>query len=151
MEIYRIAFIGHREILGHYWIEDKIEQIVRDNIRMKEYVEFYVGRNGMFDILVASVIKRVQKAVGHHNSSLILIQPYRMADDQYYEEYYDEVQYPVDVGTHPKAAITKRNRWMIENADLLVAFVEEDRKGGAEAALKYAKKLGRSIINLFIM
>ena len=151
MEIYRIAFIGHREILGHYCIEDKIEQIVRDNIRMKEYVEFYVGRNGMFDILVASVIKRVQKAVGHHNSSLILIQPYRMADDQYYEEYYDEVQYPVDVSTHPKAAITKRNRWMIENADLLVAFVEEGRRGGAEAALKYAKKLGRSIINLFIM
>ena len=114
----------------------------------KSFVEFYMGRNGDFDISAASAIKRAKKAVGDHNSYLILIQPYRMKDDHYYEKYYDEVQYPVDFTTHPKAAITKRNRWMIENADLLIAFVEEGRKGGADTALKYAKKLEKEIINL---
>ena len=148
LEIYRIAFIGHREIYGHYRLEDQIEQIARDKLYEKEYVEFYVGRNGDFDISVASAIKRAQKAVGHHNSCLILLQPYPMKDDEYYEKFYDEVQYPVDSRTHPKAAITKRNRWMIENAELLVAFVEEGRNGGAMTTLKYAQTRGMEIINL---
>ena len=148
LEIYRIAFIGHREIYGHYRLEDQIEQIARDKLYEKEYVEFYVGRNGDFDISVASAVKRAQKAVGHHNSCLILLQPYPMKDDEYYEKFYDEVQYPVDNRTHPKAAITKRNRWMIENAELLVAFVEEGRNGGAMTTLKYAQTRGIEIINL---
>ena len=148
MEIYRIAFIGHREIYGHYRLEEKIEQIAREKLHEKEYVEFYVGRNGDFDISVASAIKRAQKAVGHHNSCLILLQPYPMKDDEYYEKFYDELQYPVDSKTHPKAAITKRNQWMVENAELLVAFVEEGRKGGAFNTLKYAQKIGVEIINL---
>ena len=148
MDIYRIAFIGHREIYGHYRLEDRIEQIARDKLYEKEYVEFYVGRNGDFDISVASAIKRAQNAVGHHNSCLILLQPYRMKDDEYYEKFYDEVQYPVSFKTHPKAAITERNKWMIDNAELLVAFVEDGRKGGALTTLKYAEKKGVPIINL---
>ena len=148
MEIYRIAFIGHREIYGHYRLEENIEQIAREKLHEKEYVEFYVGRNGDFDISVASAIKRAQKAVGHHNSCLILLQPYPMKDDEYYEKFYDELQYPVDSKIHPKAAITKRNPWMVENAELLVAFVEEGRKGGALNTLKYAQKIGVEIINL---
>ena len=108
MEIYRIAFIGHREIYGHYLLEDQIEQIARDKLYEKEYVEFYVGRNGDFDISLASAIKRAQNAVGHHNSCLILLQPYPMKEDEYYEKFYDEVQYPVDSKTHPKAAIMKK-------------------------------------------
>ena len=39
---------------------------------------------------------------------------------------------------------------MIDNADLLVAYVEPDRKGGALTTLKYAEKKGVEIINLAI-
>ena len=148
VDIYRIAFIGHRETYGHYRLEDQIEQIARDKLYEKEYVEFYVGRNGDFDISVASAIKRAQNAVGHHNSCLILLQPYPMRDDEYYEKFYDEVQYPVSFKTYPKSAITKRNKWMVDNSELLVAFVEEGRKGGALTTLKYAEKKGVPIINL---
>ena len=148
MDIYRIAFIGHREIYGHYRLEDQIEQIARDKLCEKEYVEFYVGRNGDFDISVASAIKRAQNAVGHHNSSLVLLQPYPTKDDPYYEKFYDEIWYPIDGKTHPKAAITKRNQWMVDNADLLICYVEEGRKGGALTTLKYAEKQGVEIINL---
>ena len=49
--------------------------------------------------------------------------------------------------TNPKAAITKRNQWMIENTELLVAFVEEGRKGGAYTAIKYAEKQNKENIN----
>ena len=151
MNIYRVAFIGHREIYGHYRLEDKIEQIAKDLLREKEYVDFYVGRNGDFDISTASAIKRAQKAIGHHNSSLILLLPYSMKDEKYYEKFYDEIQYPIDSKTHVKAAITKRNRWMIENADLLVAFVEKGKKGGAMTTLKYAQSRCLKIINLALL
>ena len=150
MDIYRIAFIGHREIYGHYDLEERIEQIARTHMSNKEYVEFYVGRNGDFDIHVASAIKRAQKALGNHNSCLVLLLPYPTKDDKYYEEFYNDVWYPVDGKTHPKAAITKRNQWMIENSDLLVAYVEPDRKGGALTTLKFAEKHGVDIINLAI-
>ena len=148
MEIYQVAFIGHRRIDAYEHLEDRIEQIARDLIRQKEYVEFYVGRNGDFDIMAASAIKRAQHALGHHNSSLILLQPYPMRDDIYYADFYDDVWYPVEKTAHPKAAITQRNQWMIDHAQLLITFVKDGRTGGALTALTYADKKGVPILNL---
>lgn len=62
MEIYRISFVGHRKLYNISYIEDRIEELVYDLLSKKEYVEFYVGRNGDFDIAVASAIKRAQKS-----------------------------------------------------------------------------------------
>ena len=65
-----------------------------------------------------------------------------------YENYYDEITIPdVCHGKHFKVAITERNRWMVEHADLVIVFVEKD-SGGAYTALKYAKKLEKEVINL---
>ena len=130
MDIYQIAFIGHRRICSHFDLEAKIEQIVRNYIKEKDFVECYVGRNGDYDILAASAIKRAQRATGRQNSRLILVQPYPMKDDEYYEDYYDELAYPISHHVHPKAAITKRNQWMIDHARLLIAFVEAEKEGG---------------------
>lgn len=80
MEIYRVSFIGHREVDDFFFVEDQVDSVVRELISAKEYVEFYVGRNGEFDTLVASVIKRVKREIGEHNSSLILVIPYPVAD-----------------------------------------------------------------------
>ena len=147
MEIYRVSFIGHREIYKIRHIEDRIEQIVRKLVYEKEYVEFYIGRNGDFDILAASVVKQVQKSFGHHNSSLILVFPYHVKDEEYYEKYYDELCFPLDNKTHFKAAITKRNEWMVENSDLLIAYVERET-GGAYKMMKYAERKSVEIVNI---
>lgn len=64
MEIYRVSFIGHREVDDFFFVEDQVYSVVRELINTKEYVEFYVGRNGEFDTLVASVIKRVKREMG---------------------------------------------------------------------------------------
>ena len=55
-----------------------------------------MGRNGDFDISAASAVKRAQKALGKHNSSLILVEPYSMKNDPFYEKYYDEVILPIE-------------------------------------------------------
>ena len=104
--------------------------------------------DGEFDIYAATVVKRVQNAMGKANNEFICVLPYPEKDMEYYEEYYDNVMIPECIGrTHPKGAITKRNRWMVEQADLFICYVERE-EGGAYTALKYAKKLEKEVINL---
>ncbi|MBQ9785665.1 MAG: hypothetical protein IJW29_09805 [Clostridia bacterium] len=111
-------------------------------------MEIYVGRNGEFDVYAATVAKRVQNDTGKENNTLICVLPYRQKDMCYYEKYYDHVMIPECIGrSHPKSAITKRNRWMVEQADLFACYIERE-SGGAYTALKYAEKLQKQIINL---
>ena len=49
METYTVAFIGHRYIDDFHNTEQRLDEIVEKLIREKEYVCFYVGRNGDFD------------------------------------------------------------------------------------------------------
>ncbi len=71
--------------------------------------------------------------------------PYMVKDMEYYENYYNEIIYPVEK-VNFKSAITARNKWMVENSDVLLAYAERD-EGGAADCLKYAQKLGLKIIN----
>ena len=73
--------------------------------------------------------------------------PNEEAQDAFYEEYYDEIIIP-DIGRpHPKVAITLRNQWMVDAADLVIAYVENS-SGGAYKAMAYAEKTGKPVINL---
>ena len=146
MEIFRVSFIGHREVEDWRTVDSKIDKLVRGLIQTKEYVEFYMGRHGEFDESVASIIKRAQNDLGKENSSLILVLPYHHKDEEYFEQYYDEIYMPIEK-THYKAAITKRNEWLVDNCDILVAYVHKD-VGGAYNTLKYAEKKGVPIINV---
>lgn len=145
LDIYRISFIGHREVDDFFFVEDQVYSVVSDLIRTKEYVEFYVGRNGEFDTLVASVIKRAKRELGEHNSSLILVIPYSVSEMEAYENYYDEVEHPQELhNAHYKSAITKRNEWLVDKSDMLIAYVTHDY-GGAAQCLKYAIDSGIEI------
>ena len=148
MNIYRVVFFGHRRIYNIREIEEKLVPILKELILTKKYVEFYIGRNGEFDEFVASVIKRVQKQLDRGNNVMILTLPYTVKDIEYYADYYDEIVIPDAIGkAHPKAAITLRNRWMVDTADLIIAYIERE-EGGAYSAVKYAKKLNKKVVNI---
>lgn len=93
MDIFKVGFIGHKEVENFFNVE---QQQIHDNVIKlldeKEFVEFYIGRNGEFDIMVASVIKGIQRDRGTYNNCLILVLPYDVADMDSYEEYYNEVK-----------------------------------------------------------
>ena len=147
-EIYRVSFIGHRRIDRFRFVEEQLDRTISELMRRKEYIEFYIGRNGDFDTMVASAVKRYQKQHGKENSSLILVIPYPVANMDCLEQFYDEIWYPEELyKTHHKAAITKRNEWFVRNSDLLIAYVETDN-GGAATCLKEAKKRKIPIINI---
>ena len=148
MEIYRVTFIGHRTIYDMRHIQHSIEEIVLNLLRRYDFVEFNIGRNGDFDIFVASAIKHTQKKFGTQNSSLNLVLPYQSKDECFFKEFYDDIHYPLDNKTHYKSAISKRNEWLIDNSDLLICYVEENKSGGSLKTLKYAQTKGIKIINL---
>ena len=81
-------------------------------------------------------------------SELTLVLPYNVKNAEYYEKYYDSVIIPENLHrAHPKAAITLKNRWMVEEADLVITYVTRN-EGGAYRAMQYAKKLNKEVINL---
>ena len=147
-EIYRVSFIGHRRVDDFCFVEEQLDNLIEDLIRTKEYVEFYVGKNGEFDTMVASAIKRCQKRLGKENNSLILVLPYTVADMEFLEDFYDEIWIPDELhGVHFKNAITKRNEWFVKNSDMLIAYVLRT-EGGAATCLKRASSMGISIQNI---
>ena len=150
MEVYTVCFFGHRDIYNLRLIDKKLTPIIEELIRKKSYVSFIIGRMGDFDEYAASVIKGVQRRLGKENNELMLVLPYPLARIEDYEKYYDSIIIPESIGrTHPKRAISLKNRWMIEQADLVVLYVEKTN-GGAYSAMRYAQKLGKPILNIAI-
>ena len=102
MEVYTVSFFGHRRIYDPIRIERQLEEIVRELLLTKQYVEFLVGKDGDFDILVASVIRRCKRQYRDDNSAMVLVLPYMRADfrdnEESYREYFDEIE--VFSGTH---------------------------------------------------
>ena len=148
MQTYRIALFGHRDLYTFRKIEERLSDILREILQEKSYTEIYIGRNGEFDSLAASVIRNVQKDMGSESSELILVLPYLMKATESVQSKYDSIMIPEDLeGVHPKAAISRRNRFMVDICDLCIFYVEHEH-GGAYSALKYAQKQGKRIINI---
>ena len=80
MEIYTVSFFGHRLVERASEIEVRLEILLHDLITQKEYVEFLIGRDGEFDLLAASSIRRAVKQYGYGNTSIILVLPYMKAE-----------------------------------------------------------------------
>lgn len=152
MNTYTVSFFGHREINNTSKIEIKLEKIIRNLIERKEYVEFLVGRDGEFDQLVSSTIRRLTAIYSYGNSSHVLVLPYMKAEyrdnQQSYLDYYDEVEVCAESSaTHYKSAILVRNMQMVDRSDLIVCYIQHN-SGGAYKAVRYAKNNGVEIYNL---
>lgn len=61
MEVYSVAFFGHRYIENIMAVEHKLEEHIQMLLKSYEYVEFLVGRNWEFDQCVSSAVLRVRK------------------------------------------------------------------------------------------
>ena len=152
MEIFTVAFFGHRYIDNPFRIEERVEEHIYRLLAEKEYVDFLVGRDGEFDQFASSAVLRVRKRYRDDNSSLILVLPYARAEylnnEESYHNYYSEVEISYEASkAHPKAAIQIRNREMVDRADLILCCIEREQ-GGAWQTIQYAIKQGKTVINL---
>ena len=152
MNTYTVSFFGHRVVGNSIDIANKVEQLVRTLLREQEYVEFLVGRDGDFDQIVSSTIRRCKRTVRDDNSALVWVLPYLTAEFRDNEEsfrgYYDEIEVcEAAAGCHYKNAHQTRNRAMVDRSDLVV-FCIQHASGGAWQTMKYVRKQGVPCINI---
>lgn len=151
MDTFTVSFFGHRYIDNPFTIEKTLDELIGSLLRSKEYVEFLVGRNGDFDQLVSSAIRRCKREIRDNNSAHVWVLPYVTADyrdnEEDYRVYYDEIEVFDSAGKHFKAAFQTRNRNMVDRADLVVFCVERN-EGGAYQTMRYAIQQGKQYINL---
>ena len=152
MNTFTVSFFGHRMIVNALGIENRLERLIRTLLREHEYIEFLVGRDGEFDQLVSSTIRRCKRECRSDNSSHIWVLPYFTAEfrdnEESFRDYYDEIEVcEAAAGGHYKNAHQTRNRVMVDRSDLVVFCIQRS-SGGAWQTMKYAKKQGKNYINL---
>lgn len=148
MDVFTVSLFGHRRADELWKLENTLVSKIKALIQTKSYVSFLIGRNGDFDEYAASIIKRVQKEIGKENNDITLVLPYTVSNIGYYKEYYDHIIIPESTYcVYPKSAITFRNRWMIDQSDLAIFFIEH-KTGGAYHTMKYAEKQNKCVFLL---
>lgn len=145
------TFAGHSCVYsssGGQSLEREIEAFLSD----ADSAVFYVGGMGDFDYMSAAAVRAAMKRHMDKKIQLYLVEPYMHSglnrDKEFNEDHYSGIIIPQElIGINPKAAITKRNRWMVDQSELLIAFVQRDF-GGAYETMKYAIKRRIHVINL---
>ena len=152
MDVFTVSFFGHRRLSDSLTTESKLQKVIQELLRTKEYVEFLVGRDGEFDQLVSSTVRRCKREIRDDNSSLVLVLPYETAEyrnnEESFHEYYDEVEVcAASAEKHFKSAHQTRNRSMVDRSQLVIVCIEHE-SGGAYTTMRYAEKHNVQVINL---
>lgn len=143
-----VTFCGHSTYIPKCEDETKVLQIV-ENHANGENIEFYLGCYGNFDFFAKKCAEKYKSI--HKNTKIVFVTPY--INDwlnerrDYFENEYDEIIYPELESVPFRFAISKRNEWMAEHSDLVIAYVCVDF-GGAYAFFKHAIRCNKEVVNI---
>ena len=143
-----ITFCGHSNFSFDTTVKEKLKKLLLQEIRKHHACKFYLGGYGDFDSLCLSTLKELK--IEFPNIELLFITPY--LDNNYSKIetaklYYDGIIYPPLENVPRRFCILKRNEWMVNEADLVIAFVKYSW-GGAAKTLEYAKRKKVEFFNL---
>jgi len=140
-----ITFFGHAQIVKSSEIKKALMEILEKQVG-DNTAEMLLGGYGDFDELAYTCCKEYKQT--HPNVSLLYVTPYLTNASPSVK--YDAIIYPEIEDKPLKFAITYRNRWMVDRADAVIAFVNR-KQGGAYKTFAYAKRKGKTVINLGIL
>ena len=143
MNILVVTFCGHKDIPNTSDISDKLRSELRGLI-IEGADRFLLGGYGTFDLMAAAVVRDLKTEFQHIRSTLV----FAYLNREYNETLYDDTTYPPLENVPLKYAISRRNKWMVDSADVVVAYVAHDW-GGAATTLRYAVQKQKRIINLY--
>ena len=135
-----VMFCGHKEISEpdklRRWLEETVETLIQRGAD-----SFYLGGYGAFDRLAANVVWSKKRLYPSVQSVLVLPYLDRAVD----ATDYDGTIYPPLENVPKRFAISRRNEWMVDHSDVVVAYVIHEW-GGAATTLRYAKRKHKEII-----
>lgn len=137
-----VTFCGHSNIYGDNGLEKRlvavVEQLIGEGANL-----FLLGGYGSFDSVAAVAVKEAKQQHPEIHSTLVL--PY--LDRTFNEDLYDYSTYPPLEEVPRRYAISRRNEWMVDQADVVIAYVDHGW-GGAAKTIEYAKRKKKRIINI---
>lgn len=151
-----ITFCGHRSIYGsesnlYRQLNDELVKIFTQAQRERTLISCYCGGYGAFDALASVMVDKVRAQFPDVKCEKLFITPYIAPSCKWRNAIkssnYDNIIYPPIEKTPYRFAVVKRNEWMVEQCDLLIAFVRYSF-GGAAYMLDFARKKHKKIISL---
>lgn len=138
-----ITFAGHRFVHNHDEIKKRVKAAIREVVITNEALVCLCGGYGEFDNICASACREL-KTEGM-NVTIVYVTPYiTLSEQKKINERqstlpYDSIFYPPIENTPLKFAISKRNEWMMSEADIVISYIKHNY-GGAYKSVTCAKR-----------
>lgn len=144
-----VTFCGHTQFCKSKELERSLLAFLEEKVG-ETPTDMYLGGYGEFDAFAYECCKKYKQT--HNNVSIVYITPY--ITEGFAKNYlqaqktrYDFILYPEIENKPLRFAIVYRNQYMVDKADLVVAYVSH-RWGGAYKTYRYAQRKGKKILNL---
>ena len=136
------TFFGHKDTPKE--IEHTLRSTLIDLIESQNITVFYVGNNGNFDSMVRHQLEELSQT---HPITYSVVLSYMPTKKSEYDDFSNTIL-PEGIETVPKRfAISYRNKWMVEQSDVVVTYVTHGF-GGAAQFKEMAERQGKTIIEL---
>ena len=148
-----VSFCGHSTIYDK-GVKEALYKAISDvllPLSSIDKVTFFCGGYGAFDDLCSVVIDEIRSRGVAPKIEKVFVTPY--ISESYKDHIdlmrsrYDDVVFPPIESVPLKYAISRRNEWMIDQADVVISYVSHSF-GGAATTLRYAYRKNKNIIRL---
>ena len=137
-----VTFFGHKDTPKN--IEPTLRTTLVDLIENHDATEFYVGNNGNFDTMVRRQLENLSQTYPITYNIVLAYIPTKKSE---YDSFTNTLL-PEGIETIPKRfAISYRNKWMVEQSDVVVTYVTHSF-GGAAQFKEMAERQGKTVIEL---
>ncbi len=137
------TFFGHRDCPES--IQDDPKAVLTKLIVEQGVELFYTGNQGQFDAMVRYVLRGLAQDYPHIRYAVVLA--YMPGKASEYEDHFDTM-FPEGLEkVHPRYAISRRNDWMLQQADFVVTYVTHPW-GGAARYAQQAERMGKAVLSL---
>lgn len=138
------TFFGHRDCPAS--IKPELRAVLMELIERHGVDWFFVGRQGAFDAMARAVLRELTE-VYPHISYAVVLERLPGPRDKAVCDFSDSI-FPEGLETvPPRFAISRRNEWMLRQADFVVTYITHNWGGAAQYAEK-AQRQGKSVLNL---
>ena len=134
------TFFGHRDAPDS--LAEKLRKTLIELLETGNVDVFYIGNSGNFDRVASRVFSELSSEYSFTCRIVLAYLPEHETD------YNFETILPEGIENVPKRfAISYRNKWMIEQSDMVVAYVKRNY-GGAYQFKVIAEKKGKKVIEI---
>ena len=139
------CFLGHKDTPPS--ICGKLEEVIEKLITENGVDSFLMGNQGNFDSMALSILRSMKAQYPYISYNVVLA--YMPTEREVWNPYkYGETLLPEGIeDVHPKFAISWRNKWMVNESDIVIAYVSHSW-GGAAKYVEMANKKRKRIVNI---